>query len=81
MTPEGLFRLTVMFSELTNSPVTFQIIINEILWDLINTREVVSFIDNIIIKTEEKKEHDEIIEEVVKRLAENDLYVKLEKCK
>ena len=81
MTPEGLFGLTVMFSELTNSPVTFQIIINEILWDLINTREVVSFIDNIIIKTEEKKEHDEIIEEVVKRLAENDLYVKLEKCK
>ena len=81
MTLEGLFGLTVMFFELTNSPVTFQIIINEILWDLINTREVVSFIDNIIIKTEEKKEHDEIIEEVVKRLAENDLCVKLEKCK
>ena len=75
MTLEGLFGLTVMFFELTNSPVTFQIIINEILWDLINTREVVSFIDNIIIKTEEKKEHDEIIEEVVKRLAENDLCV------
>jgi len=28
-----------------------------------------------------KEEHDEIVEEVVKRLAENDLYVKLEKCK
>ena len=81
MTLEGLFGLTVMFFELTNSPVTFQIIINEILWDLINTREVASFIDNIIVKTEEEEEHDEIIEEVVKRLAENDLYVKLEKCK
>ena len=81
MTPEGLFGLTVMFFELTSSPVTFQIIINEILWDLINTREVVSFIDNIIVRTEEEEEHDKIIEEVVKRLAENDLYVKLEKCK
>ena len=81
MTPEGLFGPTVMFFELTSSPVTFQIIINEILWDLINTREVVSFIDNIIVRTEEEEEHDEIIEEVVKRLAENDLYVKLEKCK
>ena len=28
-----------------------------------------------------KEGHDEIVEEVVKRLAENDLYVKLEKCK
>ena len=31
--------------------------------------------------TEEEKEHDEVVEEVVKRLAENDSYIKLEKCK
>ena len=30
---------------------------------------------------EEEKEHDKEIEEVVKRLVENNLYVKLEKCK
>jgi len=41
---------------------------------------VVSFIENIIIGTEEE-EHDELVEEVVKRLAENCLYVKPEKCK
>ena len=29
----------------------------------------------------EEEEHDELVEEVVKRLAENNLYVKLEKCK
>jgi len=31
MTPEELFELTVIFFGLTNSPVTFQMIINEIL--------------------------------------------------
>jgi len=41
----------------------------------------VSFIDSIIIGTEGEEGHDEIIEEVVKRLTENDLYVKLEKYK
>jgi len=48
---------------------------------LINTREVASFIDNAIVRMEEEKEHDEEIEEVVKRLIENNLYVKPEKCK
>jgi len=54
---------------------------NEILQNLINTGKVASFIDDIIVGTEEKKEYDEVVEEVVKRLAENDLYIKLEKCK
>ena len=53
---------------------------NEILRDLINTGEVASFIDDIIVKTEEER-HDEVVEEVVKRLVENDLYMKLEKYK
>jgi len=53
-------------------------IINKILQDLINTKEVASFIDNIIVCIEEEKEHNEMIEEVVKILA---LYVKLEKYK
>ena len=54
---------------------------NEILCDLINTGEVASFIDNIIVETEKEEGHNEIVEEVVKRLAENDLYVKPEKYK
>ena len=57
----------------------FQMIMNEILRDLINTGEVASFIDDIIVKTEEEERHDEVVEEVVKRLVENDLYIKLEK--
>ena len=70
-----------MFFGLTNPLAMFQTIINKILWDLINTGEVASFIDNIIIGIEEKKRHNEIVEEVVKILVENNLYVKSEKYK
>ena len=50
---------------------------NEILQDLINTEEVVSFIDHIIIGMEKEEEYDEVIKDVMERLAENDLYIKL----
>jgi len=69
-----------MFFGLTNSLAIFQTIINKILEGLINTGEVASFIDDIIVETD-KEGHNEIIEKVVKRLVENDLYVKPEKYK
>ena len=80
-TSEGSFEPTVMFFRLTNSPVTFQAMMNELLRDLINTGKVVVFIDDVIVGTETEEGHDELVAEVVKRLEENDLYVKLEKCK
>ncbi len=55
--------------------------INEILKNLINTRKVASFIDDVIVETEEEVVYNKVVEEVVKRLIENDLYMKLEKCK
>jgi len=70
-----------MFFGLTNSPVMFQTMINKILQNLINTRVVRSFIDNVIVETEEEKRYNKIVEEVLKRLVENNLYVKLEKYK
>ena len=70
-----------MFFRLTNSPATFQTIINELLRDLINMGKVAAFIDNVIVGMEDKKEHDELVAEIIKRLEENDLYVKPEKCK
>ena len=54
---------------------------NEILQNLINTEEVASFIDNVIVGTEEEEEHDEVVEKVVKWLVENNLYIKPEECK
>ena len=73
--------LTVMFFGLTNLSATFQTIINEILKNLVNTRKVVSFINNVLVETKEDEEHDEVVEEVVRKLIENNLYVKLEKYK
>jgi len=54
---------------------------NELLRDLINTGKVVAFIDDVIVGMETEKGHDEVVAEVIRRLEENDLYVKLEKCK
>ena len=80
-TPEGSFEPTVMFFGLTNSPATFQTIVNELLRDLINTRKGVVFIDNVIVRMEDKEGYDELVAEIIKRLEENDLYIKLEKYK
>ena len=55
--------------------------INKILWDLINTEEVVSFINNIIIGMEKEKGHNKVVKDVMERLVENYLYIKPEKCK
>jgi len=76
----GSFELTVMFFGITNSPATFQAMINEILRDMINEGKVAAFVNNVLVKTETEKGHDEIVEEVLRRLEENDLYVKPEKC-
>ena len=48
---------------------------------MIDTGEVVSFIDDVVVGTEEEEGHDEAVKEIVKRLVENDLYIKSEKCK
>ena len=80
-TPERSFKPTVMFFRLTNSSAMFQTMINELLRDLINTGKVVAFINNMIIGIETEEGHNEIVAEVVRRLEENNLYVKLEKCK
>ena len=78
---EGSFEPTVMFFRLTNSPATFQAMMNELLRDLINTGKVAVFIDDVIVGTETEEGHNELVTEIIKRLEENDLYVKLEKCK
>ena len=54
---------------------------NKILRNLIKTGKVVSFINDIIVGTEKEEVHDKIVEKIVKRLAENNLYVKPEKYK
>ena len=82
-TLEGFFELMMMFFGLTNSPTTFQAMMkfDKLLQDLINTDKVVAFIDDMIVGAETEKEHDELVVKVIRRLEENNLYMKLEKCK
>jgi len=81
MTSEGSFEPMVMFFRLTNSPAIFQAMMNELLQDLINTGKMAAFIDDVIVGMDMEEEHNEIVAEVIRRLEENDLYMKLEKCK
>jgi len=75
----GSFEPTVMFFGMTNSFATFQAIMNEILRDLINEGKIVAFVDDVLVGMKIEKGHDEIVEEILKRLEENDLYVKPKK--
>ena len=75
----GSFEPVVMFFEITNLPATFQGMMNEIMRDLINKGKVTVFVDDVLVDTDSEEGHDEIVAEVLKRLKENDLYVKPEK--
>ena len=79
-TSEGLFEPMVMFFGLTNSPAIFQAMMNNLLRDLVVEEKVAVFIDNVMVATETEERHNEIVEEVLRRLEENDLFVKPEKC-
>ena len=69
-----------MFFGMTNLPAIFQAIMNKILKDMINKRKVIAFVDDVLVGTETEEEYNEIVEEVLKRLKENKLYIKPEKC-
>ena len=76
----GSFKPVVMYFGLTNSPATFQTMMNNIFRDLINKGDVATFIGSVLVGTEMEKGHNELVEEMLRRLEENNLYVKLEKC-
>jgi len=69
-----------MFFGMTNSPATFQAMMNKILRDLISKGKVVAFVDDMLVGTETEERYNKIVEEILKKLEENDLYVKPEKC-
>ena len=75
----GSYKPTVMYFGLTNSLTTFQTIMNSLFQDIINQRNTATFIDDIIAAIDIKEGYDEVVEEMLKRLEENDLFVKPEK--
>ena len=48
---------------MTNSPPTFQNMMNDVLKDVIDKGIVIVFIDNILIFMEDKEHHNKIVEE------------------
>jgi len=75
------YEPTVMYFGLTNFPATFQTMMNDLFRDLINQGDMATFINDILVAMDTEEGHDELVEEVLKRLEENDLFVKPEKCK
>jgi len=75
--PEGAFEPTVMFFRLTNSPAMFQAMMNDLLRDMIETEKIAVFIDDVMMATETKEEHDKIVEYVRNRLATEPVMLKV----
>ena len=89
LTPEGLFEPTVMFFGLTNSPATFQTMMNAIFCQEVGEGWLSVYMDDMAIHTaklpHETKEqhvqrHHTYVHRVLTKLEENDLYLKPEKC-
>jgi len=79
-TNRGLFEPLVMFFGMTNSPATFQTMMNDIFWNLIVEGIVVVYLDDILIFTKTEEEHTQAVRQVLQVLKENKLFLYPEKC-
>src|SRR6266568_7142665 len=77
----GLFDPLVMFFSLTNSPATFQTMMDNIFEELITEGVVVVYLDDILIFTETIDEHREVTRQVLEILQKHKLYLQADKCK
>jgi len=75
----GLFKLLVMFFGLTNSPSTFQTMMNEIFQDLVMEGVVCVYLDDILIYTKTMEEHCHITCLVLERLHKHKLFLQHDK--
>jgi hypothetical protein len=69
-----LYKYTIMPFGLSNTPATFQNMMNYIFWDLLDLGLIV-YLDDILIYAETEEEHDCLVIEVLKCLAENRLAI------
>uniref|UniRef100_A0A0W0F642 Putative reverse transcriptase-rnase h-integrase n=1 Tax=Moniliophthora roreri TaxID=221103 RepID=A0A0W0F642_MONRR len=80
-TNRRLFKPTVMFFGLSNSPATFQAFMNNILSDFIDEGWCVVYMDDILLFSKDQTEHRERTKQLMCRLQTHDLFLKPEKCK
>ena len=76
----GLFEPLVMFFGLTNSPATFQTMMDNIFEDLISEGVVVVYLDDILIFTETLEEHRNVTRRILELLEKHKLYLRPDKC-
>jgi hypothetical protein len=74
-----LYEFLVMLFGLTNTPATFQDMMNHIFMDMLD-QGVIAYINDVLIYAETEEKHDELVKEVLKRLEENGLVISPEKC-
>ncbi|KAG9224643.1 hypothetical protein CCMSSC00406_0002206 [Pleurotus cornucopiae] len=79
-TTRGLFEPLVMFFGLTNSPSTFQTMMNDLFWELITEGVVIIYLDDILIYTKTCEEHRRVLKRVLEILQRNKLFLRADKC-
>jgi hypothetical protein len=79
LTRFGLFESLVMPFGLTGAPATFQRFINDSLRDYLD-QFCSAYLDDILIYSKTREEHEEHVRKVLQRLREAGLYAKLSKC-
>jgi hypothetical protein len=65
-----------MFFGLTNSPATFQALMNTIFTDLVAVAKVVVYLDDILVYSSTQEEHRDVTHEVLRQLHAHDLYLR-----
>ena len=81
ITNRGLFKPTVMFFGLQNSPATFQAMMDNYFQEYIDEGWIVIYMDDILIHAQNKEDLQKKTRKVLAKLKEHNLYLKLEKCK
>jgi len=79
-TNRGLYEPLVMFFGLTNSPTTFQTMMDDIFEDLILEGVVVVYLDDILIFMETLEEHRKITRRILELPEKHKLYLHSDKC-
>ena len=64
---------------LTNAPATFQRLITDVLREYMDVTCII-YLDDILIFSEHEKNHTEHVRQILAKLQEAKLYVKLSKC-